>query len=297
MLFSHRQGVLYVEHCRIVASDEQLSFVRAHDAIEQFWSIPHANTCVLLCGPGTSITHQAAHKLAEEQVVLGFVGGGGTPLFYASQSEYRPTEFCQRWVTAWQHADWRLTAGKRLARYRCEQVLLCYQKDGLLEPAVSHAAQAFQDALPKICTVPELLGHEATFAKHMYAFHKQRLRNDKFLRTPQGSDATNQFIDAGNYMAYGLAASVLWVLGIPHAFPVTHGMTRRGALVFDVADVIKDAMLLPLAFECAALKFKGQAHRARCLAALDKHQALTTLFDIVKAVSELSPEECFSERP
>lgn len=31
-------------------------------------------------------------------------------------------------------------------------------------------------------------------------------------------------------------------------FPVLHGDTRRGALVFDVADIIKDAFLLPVAF-------------------------------------------------
>lgn len=94
-LFSHREGVLYIEHCRIVASDGQLSFVRSKDALEKHWSIPHANTCALLLGPGTSLTHQAAHRLAEEGVTVGFVGGGGSPLFFASQSEYRPTEFCQ----------------------------------------------------------------------------------------------------------------------------------------------------------------------------------------------------------
>ncbi|STX45386.1 CRISPR-associated endonuclease Cas1, subtype I-F/YPEST [Legionella gratiana] len=30
-----------------------------------------------------------------------------------------------------------------------------------------------------------------------------------------------------------------------------HGKTRRGALVFDVADLIKDALILPWAFICA----------------------------------------------
>lgn len=28
MLASHKEGVLYLEHCRLVANDERLSFVR-----------------------------------------------------------------------------------------------------------------------------------------------------------------------------------------------------------------------------------------------------------------------------
>jgi CRISPR-associated protein Cas1 len=52
-------------------------------------------------------------------------------------------------------------------------------------------------------------------------------------------------LNHGNYLAYGLAATTLWVLGISHSFAVMHGKTRRGALVFDVADLIKDAVVLP----------------------------------------------------
>jgi CRISPR-associated protein Cas1 len=286
MLFSHRQGILYVEHCRINSEDGQLSFSRATNAVEQFWSIPHSSTCVLLCGPGTSITHQAAHRLAEEGVLLGFTGGGGTPLFFASQSEYRPTEYCQAWVSRWSSKEWRLARAKQFAKFRCEFVLKCYRADGHLLPPVDAAVSAFEAAAPRASSVQELLGFEANFAKAMYSFHKQRTRTDGFVREPQGEDSTNKFIDAGNYMAYGLAASVLWVLGIPHAFPVTHGMTRRGALVFDLADAIKDAMLLPLAFDCAKRNVKEQEHRALCLASIDKHAAITVLFNIMKKAIE-----------
>lgn len=291
MLFSHRQGVLYVEHCRIVASDGQVSFVRAVDALEKHWSIPHANVCVLLCGPGTSITHQAAHRLSEEGVMLGFVSGGGTPLFFASQSEYRPTEFCQQWVSRWQSQEWRLAVARHFAKARCKQVLHCYKKEGLLVEEVEETVANFESMLATSSSVSVLLGHEATFAKSLYAYHRKRWGAKEFARIPQGEDLVNKYIDAGNYMAYGLAASVLWVLGVPHAFPVTHGMTRRGALVFDLADTIKDAMLLPVAFDCGYEKTKEQMHRARCLAMLDKHNALVFLFDTMKeAIGQFTEE-------
>ena len=80
-----------------------------------------------------------------------------------------------------------------------------------------------------------------------------------------------RFLNHGNYLAYGLAATTLWVLGIPHGFAVMHGKTRRGALVFDVADLIKDSVILPWAFICA----KEGGDRARISPAVltEFHQA------------------------
>lgn len=93
ILPSHRQGIYLLEQCRIMVKDEKLTYVRQEDAYQKFWSIPYGNTSVLLLGTGTSITQPAARLLAEEGVMLAFVGGGGSPLFLASQSEYRPTEY------------------------------------------------------------------------------------------------------------------------------------------------------------------------------------------------------------
>jgi CRISP-associated protein Cas1 len=77
-----------------------------------------------------------------------------------------------------------------------------------------------------------------------------------FVRSRDGDDEANAFLNHGNYLAYGLAATTLWVLGIPHGFAVMHGKTRRGALVFDVADLVKDAIVLPQAFICEKEEMK-----------------------------------------
>ena len=71
-----------------------------------------------------------------------------------------------------------------------------------------------------------------------------------FSRSKRGGglDPANRFLDHGNYLAYGLGATACWVLGLPHGLAVLHGKTRRGGLVFDAADLIKDAAILPRAF-------------------------------------------------
>jgi CRISPR-associated protein Cas1 len=99
------------------------------------------------------------------------------------------------------------------------------------------------------------------------------------------ADLANEFLNHGNYLAYGLGATTLWVLGIPHGFAVMHGKTRRGALVFDVADLIKDAIVLPWAFVCAKEKQSEKEFRAQCLQSFVEHKALDFMFDEIKEAS------------
>lgn len=93
------------------------------------------------------------------------------------------------------------------------------------------------------------------------------------------------FLNHGNYLAYGLAATTLWVLGIPHGLAVMHGKTRRGALVFDVADLVKDALVLPWAFICAQEGATEQEYRQQCLQAFADSKALDFMFNQVKTIA------------
>ncbi|WP_235424670.1 type I-F CRISPR-associated endonuclease Cas1f [Chelonobacter oris] len=119
----------------------------------------------------------------------------------------------------------------------------------------------------------------------MYKFAAQATRYGEFTRDREAGDRTNIFLNHGNYLAYGLAATTTWVLGIPHGFAVMHGKTRRGALVFDIADLIKDALVLPLAFICAKEKASEQAFRQECLRAFTQHNVLDFMFDVVKKLA------------
>lgn len=105
------------------------------------------------------------------------------------------------------------------------------------------------------------------------------------MRNYESTDNANAFLNHGNYLAYGLAASTLWVLGIPHGFAVMHGKTRRGALVFDVADLVKDAIVLPWAFICAKEKMSEQEFRQQILQKFTEHKALDYMFETVKQAS------------
>ena len=118
--------------------------------------------------------------------------------------------------------------------------------------------------------------------KQLYKAAATRCKVADFVRDRESTDVSNGFLNHGNYLAYGLAATTLWVLGIPHGFTVMHGKTRRGALVFDVADLIKDTIVLPWAFICAKEKATEQEFRQQVLQKFTDHKALDFMFEQVK---------------
>lgn len=131
----------------------------------------------------------------------------------------------------------------------------------------------------------ELLTLEGRMTKELYKIASQTTKQAGFSRDSDGIDKANIFLNHGNYLAYGLGATTAWVLGIPHGFAVMHGKTRRGALVFDIADIIKDAIVLPLAFICAKDNVREAEFRQLCLNYFSEYHALDIMFDTIKTMA------------
>ena len=267
---------------------------------KQYWNIPIANTTVILLGTGTSITQAAVRMLASAGVLVGFSGGGGTPLLMGNeiewmtpQSEYRPTEYIQGWLSFWFDEQKRLIAAKYFQQQRIEYLKKTWKNDSDLQiqgfnpndEDIEKAIQSFSSRLQQAQSVSELLLIEAQLTKNLYKVAINRTQQNDFVRQHDGIDDANAFLNHGNYLAYGLAASTLWVLGIPHGFAVMHGKTRRGALVFDVADLIKDTLILPWAFICAKEQATEQEFRQQALQNFTHHKALDFMFDSVKDIA------------
>ena len=240
--------------------------------------------------------------LASAGVLVGFCGGGSTPLFAGSeiewlnpQSEYRPTVYVQGWLSFWFDETKRLEAAKAFQKERCQFLRTVWGKDRELQDElfdcddleIKQALKTYEKEIPKAGNVTELLTKEAAFTKKLYKYAANQSDWGEFTRRQQGDDKANVFLNHGNYLAYGLAACTLWVLGIPHGFAVMHGKTRRGALVFDVADLIKDAIVLPWAFICAEKNMTDQEFRQVCLQKFTEHKALDFMFSQVKECSAM----------
>ena len=300
ILHSKRANIYYLEKCRVMQKDGRVLYLTEAREEKQYWNIPIANTTVILLGTGTSITQAAVRMLAQAGVLIGFCGGGGTPLLMANeiewlspQSEYRPTEYIQGWLSFWFDEQKRLSVAKQFQKERLEYIQRVWAKDKDLQAEgfspddddIGRAFAGFAGRIGQAANVTQLLLTEAQLTKSLYKIAVARTRLDDFVRNYDSVDDANAFLNHGNYLAYGLAASTLWVLGIPHGFAVMHGKTRRGALVFDVADLVKDALILPWAFICAREKMSEQEFRQQCLQKFTQHKALDFMFGTVKTAA------------
>lgn len=296
ILHSKRANLYYLEHCRVMQKDGRVLYLTEAKNENQYWNIPIANTTVILLGTGTSITQAAMRMLASAGVLVGFTGGGGTPLFMGAeiewmmpQSEYRPTEYMQTWMSFWFDDAKRLDVAKQFQFARIEFIRKIWAKDkdlkdegfSLNDADIQQALNGFENKIPHQTKVGDLLLAEAQTTKQLYKIAATRCKLS-FERNPEQGDLANDFLNHGNYLAYGLAATTLWVLGISHSFAVMHGKTRRGALVFDVADLIKDAVVLPWAFICAKEGMSEQEFRQQLLQKFTEYRCLDWMFEQVK---------------
>jgi len=300
ILHSKRANIYYLEMCRVMQKDGRVLYLSENKKEYQYWNIPIANTTCLLLGIGTSITQAAMRMLAQAGVLVGFSGSGATPLLMATeiewltpQSEYRPTEYIQGWMCFWFDDSKRLETAKRFQIARIGFIQKVWTKDKELKFAgfdvnESELLTMFASAIEKIphaYNVGKLLQLEADLTKRLYKYAAKKTNQLGFTRDRNNADLANDFLNHGNYLAYGLGATTLWVLGIPHGFAVMHGKTRRGALVFDVADLVKDAIVLPWSFVCAKEKQSEKEFRSQCLQSFVEHKALDFMFDEVKKAS------------
>ncbi len=310
IMHSKRANLFYLEHCRVMQKDGRVLYLTEAKKENLYFNIPIANTTVILLGTGTSITQAAVRMLCQAGVLVGFCGGGGTPLYMGCeiewmtpQNEYRPTEYLQGWMGFWFDDEKRLEIGKQFQQSRLDFLEKTWtnnrdlthagftvQGSSSQERGLQESFKTYRNRIDSAKNPAELLLSEAQLAKQLYKFAANVTQQNDFKRQHKSTRTNNiglanDFLNHGNYLTYGLAACTLWVLGIPHGFAVMHGKTRRGALVFDVADLIKDAIVLPWAFICAKENATEQEFRQQLLQAFTDNKVLDFLFKEVERAS------------
>jgi len=136
ILHSKRANIFYLEKCRVMQKDGRVLYLTEDKEENRYWNIPIANTTVILLGTGTSITQAAVRMLASAGVLIGFSGGEGTPLlagteieWFTPQSEYRPTEYVQGWLSFWFDETKRLAVARQFQLLRINYLKNTWGKD------------------------------------------------------------------------------------------------------------------------------------------------------------------------
>jgi len=219
---------VYVEHAVIERKQGAVEFIDQAGSV----MIPVAALCVLLLGPGTSITHAAVKLLAESGCTIVWTGEDGIRCYAHGTGETRKAYHLLK------QAEMASDPEKRL-----QVVLRMYRK-------------RFGNDLDPSLSLPQIRGLEGVRVRHAYAeaSRKYGVRWDG-RRYDRGqwnrADPVNRALSAAHALLNGICHAAIVSGGYSPGIGFIH-TGKQLSFVYDIADLYKVEITIPVAFRIAA---------------------------------------------
>jgi CRISPR-associated protein Cas1 len=266
---------LYVEHAVIERKDAAIEFINKEGRVQ----VPTAALCVLMLGPGTSITHAAIKALAECGCTVLWTGEE-MQRFYAQG--FGET-----------HKAYHLLRQTELAcdpAKHTQVVLRMYQK-------------RFNEQLDPGLSLAQVRGFEGVRVRTAYAqaskqFNVEWSGRQYDRRNWGAADPINRALSAANSVLNSVCHAAIVSSGYSPAIGFIH-TGRQFSFVYDVADLYKADFTIPIAFETAS-RYPGGAERATRMACREKFRQEKLLERILPDIDEILgilPESSTPEEP
>lgn len=223
-----RMTFLYVERCLVSRQDSAVSITDARGTAY----VPAASLGVLILGPGTNISHRAVELLGDSGVSVIWVGEHGIRYYAHGRS---------------------LTHSSRLVVAQAELVSNTRKR---LAVARSMYGMRFPGEDVSNFTMQQLRGREGARIRTLYRrlskqydvpWKGREYNPDDFL----DASPINQALSAAHVCLYGVVHSVIVALGCSPALGFVHVGHER-SFVYDIADLYKAEVTIPIAFEVAS---------------------------------------------
>lgn len=225
-----RISFAYVERCAIRQSDTGVVAYSQLEgaALTQRVQIPVGGLAVLMLGPGTTISAAAMTSCTRSGASVVFTGGGGVPAY----AHAAPLTSSARWAIA----QARLVSNE--ANQRKAAIQLYRRQLGI-------------DSFEESMSISTMRGLEGRVMKNTYKSQATKHGIKNFRRNTAATDSVNQGLNLANSILYGCAASACAAIGINPALGVIHRGDAR-SLLFDLADLYKPTISIPLVFSLAS---------------------------------------------
>ncbi|MFJ8579430.1 type I-E CRISPR-associated endonuclease Cas1e [Micromonospora sp. NPDC093277] len=223
-----RLSFIYRERCVIHRDSNAITATDDKGVVH----IPAATLGVLMLGPGTSITQQAMMLLADNGATAIWVGEHGVR-YYAHG---RPLARSSRLLVA--------------------QAIAVSQRDRRLQVARAMYRMRFPGEDTTGLTMQQLRGKEGARVRRCYREHSRRTGvawNNREYNPDDfsGSDPVNQALSAAHACLYGVVHAVIVAVGASPGLGFVHTGHDR-SFVYDIADLYKADITIPVAFDVAA---------------------------------------------
>jgi CRISPR-associated protein Cas1 len=264
--FRDSLSFLYFEHCKIEQSSSAIAAVDEKGEVH----IPIAALSVLLLGPGVSITHAAVKCCADHGATILWVGEAATRLYATGTGETRSSARLLNQASLW--ADPRMHASVVVRMY----------------------SQRFPERLPLGLTIEQIRGREGVRVKQAYAraaaVYGVEWRGRNYdSGSWRSNDAVNRALSVAASCLYGLCHSAIVSAGYSPALGFIHS-GKQLSFVYDIADLYRIDVIVPLAFAAAAefqKSAEGQLERMVRKSCREKFTELKLLDRVVSDIDEV----------
>jgi CRISPR-associated protein Cas1 len=223
-----RVSFLYLERAVINRDSNAITATDQRGTVH----IPAASVGVLLLGPGTTITHQAITLMSDSGSTVVWVGERGVRYYAHGSSLARSSRLLEAQASAVTNRRSRLRVAREMYAMR------------------------FPDEDVSQMAMQQLRGREGARVRRVYREHAERTGLEWSRRNydPENwddGDPVNQALSAANSALYGAVHAVIVALGCSPALGFIHTGHHR-SFVYDVADLYKAELTIPIAFDVAA---------------------------------------------
>ncbi|PWG60235.1 type I-E CRISPR-associated endonuclease Cas1e [Bifidobacterium catulorum] len=236
-----RISFAYFEHCVVNRADNAITITDETGTMH----VPAATLGVLMFGPGSSVTHQAMTVIGENGATAVWVGERGVRMYAFGKPLTHSSALLQRQARLVSNVRSRLSVARAMYQMR------------------------FPDENVERLTMQQLRGREGARVRRVYRECSARTGVAWDKRTYDHGD-----FDAGNDINKALSAAHACLYGISHAVIVALGCSpglgfvhvgHERSFVYDIADLYKAELSIPVAFETVASQPEdiGSATRRR----------------------------------
>ncbi|MBC8204260.1 MAG: type I-E CRISPR-associated endonuclease Cas1 [FCB group bacterium] len=230
---------IYLEHSKI---DKSSQSVAAYDQ-EGMTEIPASALTLLMLGPGTSITHEAVKTLADSGCMIVWCGEQGIRYYAHGIGETQKGYKIERQARLWADENCRMIVVRAMYTLRL----------GL----------EFDDQL----TLEQLRGMEGVRVRKAYALAARETgvewKGRNYDRHDwRGGNEVNRALSTANSCLYGICHCAIVSAGYSPALGFIHS-GKQLSFVFDIADLYKAEITIPVAFKAAAAGAKNLESEVR----------------------------------
>ena len=256
---------LYVERCRVEQKHKAVEFIDKGGRA----MVPAAALAVLMLGPGTTITHAAVKALADNGCSVVWTGEDATRMYAQGTGETRRAYHLLHQAALASDPEKRMQVVMRM--YRCR----------------------FGEDLPADLDLLQVRGMEGARVRKAYAAQSKEYdvpwHGRRYDRGDWGSaDPVNRALSGANALLNGLCHAAIVSGGYSPGLGFIH-TGKQLSFVYDIADLYKVEVTIPLAFRLVAESALnlGKRVRAACREAFREGQLLKRLLPDIEQVLDV----------